>query len=213
VCVASSYADEVLVTKAFSVKFKELDQVASIVNNLLSDRGAVTMQPKLRTLIVQDLDRNMRRIESAIAAFDQPPPSVEIAVKLVRAEKAAEANPVSDEIKTMAKVGEVLKFNRYSLLGSSVIQSQEGHDAVISLADEYQLSFVTDVIQEGNGIIRLKNLQLKKRKKDSQGKDIFTALMTITLNLRNAETLVLGATRFEDSSQALLLVLRGTVKR
>ena len=76
----------------------------------------------------------------------------------------------------------------------------------------YQLSFVTDVIQEGKGIIRLKNFQLKKRKKEVKGSDVFVPLISLTLNLRNAETLVLGASRFEESDQALMVILLAKVK-
>jgi hypothetical protein len=34
----------------------------------------------------------------------------------------------------------------------------------------------------------------------------------LTLNLRNAETLVLGASRFEESDQALMVILLAKVK-
>jgi len=205
-------SEEPLLTKAITIKFKQVDEAASLVNSLLSDQGAVTLQPKLRTLVVQDYEKNLRQIEMAIAAYDVPPPAVEISLKLVRATKNNQVTPISDEIKQMAKLGEVLKFNQYVLLDSSLIQSEEGQSSVVSLAKDYQLSFVTDVIQEGKGIIRLKNFQLKKRKKEVKGSDVFVPLISLTLNLRNAETLVLGASRFEESDQALMVILLAKVK-
>lgn len=205
-------ADQVL-TKAFTIKFKKVDEVATIVNSLLSDRGAVTMQPRLQTLVVQDYERNLRQIEMAIAAFDVPPPAAEVSVKLVRASKNTEETSISNEIKNMAKVAEVLKFNHYSLLDSGILQCEEGQNSVLSLAKDYQLSFIADIIEEKNNIIRLQNFQLKKRKKDSEGKEIFVALITVTINLRDGETLVLGASRFEESDQALLVILLGKVKK
>jgi type II secretory pathway component GspD/PulD (secretin) len=211
-CTISVFADEQVLTKAFTVKFKEVGEVASLVNSLLSDKGAVTIQPKLHTLVVQDFESNLREIEMAIAAFDTPPPTVEISLKLVRASKNTQVTPVSEEIKQMAKLGEVLKFNQYVLLDSSLIQSEEGQPSVVSLAKDYQLSFITDVVQEGKGVIRLKNFQLKKRKKEINGKESFIPLISLTLNLRNAETLVLGASRFEESDQALMVILLAKVK-
>jgi hypothetical protein len=183
------------------------------VNSLLSDKGAVTLQPSLHTIVVQDYEKNLREVEMAIAAYDVPPPSVEISVKLVRASKNPDPQPVSEEIKNMAHFSEVLKFNDYSLLDSGVIESEEGQPSVLTLAHEYQLNFLPDVIQEGNGIIRLKNFQLTKRKVDGKGKQSFAPLLSVTLNLRNAETLVLGASRFEDSDQALLIILLAKVKK
>jgi hypothetical protein len=207
------YAQDVLLTKAFTIKFKKVDQVASLINGLLSEKGAVTLQPRLQTIVVQDYEKNLRQIEMAISAFDVPPPAAEVSVKLVRASKNAEASPISDEIKNMARVGDVLKFNQYALLDSGIVECEEGQNSVLSLAREYQISFIPDIIQEGSNIIRLKNFQLKKKKKDGNGKETFLALLTVTVNLRNAETLVLGASRFEESDQALLIMLLGKVKK
>jgi hypothetical protein len=207
------HAQDPLLTKAFTIKFKKVDQVASLINGLLSEKGAVTLQPRLQTIVVQDYEKNLRQIEMAIAAFDVPPPAAEVSVKLVRASKNAEASPISDEIKNMARVGDVLKFNQYALLDSGIVECEEGQNSVLSLAREYQISFIPDIIQEGNNIIRLKNFQLKKKKKDGNGKGTFLALLTVTVNLRNAETLVLGASRFEESDQALLIMLLGKVKK
>ena len=206
-------AEDQLLTKAFVVKFREVDEVASLVKPLLSDQGAVTLQPRLHTVIVQDFDRNLRQIESAIASFDVPPPSAEIAIKLVRATKETDPLPVTEEVKNMARIGDVLRFNQYKLLDTGSIQCQEGQSTELSLAKDYRISFVPDVIQEGNGVIRLKNFQLKRHVNDQRSKDPFVNLISVTVNLRNGETLVLGASRFEDSDQALLVILLGKVKK
>jgi hypothetical protein len=172
----------------------------------------VTLQPKLRTIVVQDYEANLRQIEMAITGFDVPPPAAEVSVKLVRASRQAKETPVSEEIQNMARVGDVLKFNDYALLDSGRLECQEGELSELTLAKDYRLTFVADIIQEGSKIIRLKNFQLQKRKKDPAGKEVFAPLITVTVNLRESETLVLGASRFEDSDQALLVVLLGKVK-
>lgn len=205
--------EDALLTKVFTVKFKRIDELATIVNGLLSEKGAITLQPSLKTIVVQDYEKNLRQVETAIAAYDVPPPSIEISVKLVRASKNPDPAPVSEEIKNMAHFSEVLKFNDYSLLDSAVVDSEEGQEAVMTLARDYQLNFVPNVVQEGNGIIRLKNFQLMKRKILGKGKPTFSPLLSVTLNLRNEETLVLGASRFEDSDQALLIILLAKVKK
>jgi len=206
------YAQDAVLTKAFTVKFRRVDEVASMINRMLSDKGAVTLRPRLRTVVVQDYEKNLRKIELAVSAFDMPSPSVEISVKLVQAKKESGASIVSEEIKSMAKIGQVLRFNHFSLLDSGFIESEEGKTSEILLAKDYQLRFLPAVIQEGNGIIRLKDFQLNKRKKDVTGKEIFYPLISVTLNLRDSETLILGASRFEDSDHALLVVLLAKVK-
>lgn len=212
-CFSVVQAEEALLTRAFVVKFKKVDEVASLVNPLLSQKGAVTLQPSLHTVIVQDYETNLRQIEMTIAGFDVPPLSAEISVKLIRATKGQAQQPISDEIKSMAKIGDVLRFTDYSLLDTGTIRFQEGESSQLVLADIYQVSFLADVIQGSDGVIRLKSFQLRKHKKETKGRGAWVPVLSLTLNLRDGETLVLGASRFEASDQALLIILSGKVKR
>ena len=207
------FAEDAIITKAFPVKFRKVEDAASLVNGLLSEKGAVTMQPHIKTLVVQDYEKNLRQVEMALSEFDSPPPSIELSVKLVLARKTENAPPVSQEIKDIGKLGEVLRFNNYTLLDNGIITSEEGRSATLNLAKEYQISFTTDVVQEGNGIIRLKNFQLKKKRKGRAKSEVMVPLLSVTLNLKNAETLVLGASQFEESNHALLIILLGKVKK
>jgi type II secretory pathway component GspD/PulD (secretin) len=208
-----AFTDDAILTKAFRIKFRSVDEAASLVNGLLSEEGTVTMQPHMKTIVVRDTDKNLRQIESSLSAFDTPPPSVELSIKLVLAKKTENASAVSQEIKDIGKLGEVLRFNDYTLLDNGLITSEEGRSAILNLAKDYQVSFATDVIQEGNGIIRLKNFQLKKRKRGRSKEESLIPLLSVTVNLRNSETLVLGASQFEESNQALLIILLGKVKK
>ncbi len=210
---ATAFCEDTIVTRAFSIKFRRVEEAFAVINSLLSNKGSITMQPHLKMIVVQDYEMNLRQIEEAVTRFDVPPPSVEISVKLVLAKKTAVSNAISREIKDIGKLGEVLRFNDYTLLDSGVIISEEGRSSVLGLARDYQVNFLADVIQEGNGIIRLKNFQLKKRKRPRSEKESFSTLLSLTLNLRNGETLVLGASRFEESDQALLVILLGKVRK
>jgi len=207
------WAEEAIVTRAFTMKFRKVEDAVFLVNRLLSDRGAVTMQPHLKTVVVQDYESNMKNIGAAIDEFDTPFPSIELSIKLVMARKSATAAPISPEIKDIGKLGEVLRFNQYALLDGGIITAEEGQRAAMNLAEQYQVTFLTDVIQEGNGIIRLKNFELRKIKKGKGGKESVPPLLSVTLNLRNSETLVLGASRFEGSDQALFVILLGKVRQ
>lgn len=210
--LVSADAEESILTRAFSIKFRKVEDAASVINGLLSEKGAITIQPHMKTVVVQDFEKNLRQVEMALAAFDTPPPSVEISVKLVLARKMESENTVSEEIKDVGKLGDVLRFNNYTLLDDGSITSEEGRRVDLNLAKEYQVSFLTDVVQEGNGVIRLKNFQLKKRRKGKAKGEALIPLLSVTLNLRNEETLVLGASRFEESNHALLIILHGKVR-
>lgn len=206
-------ADSSILTRAFRIQFRPVEHVVPVVNSLLSREGSLTLQPGLRTIIVQDHEANLRQVEMAIQDLDVPPPAVEISAKLILATKKEKAGPISEEIKNMAGMGDVLRYNQYSLLDSGTIESQEGERCTLRLARNYQLRFVADVIQEGVGIIRLKDFQLRRRVPGKSKEETFTPLLTVTVNLRNEETVVLGASRFEESEQALLIVLLGKIKK
>lgn len=210
---ALAVADDVVVTRAFRIQFRPVEDVVSVVNPLLSQNGSLTLQPGLRTIVVQDRETNIRQIEMAILDFDVPPPAVEISAKLILAAKRQNPLPISEEIKNMAGMGDILRYNQYSLLDSGTIESQEGERCTLRLARNYELRFVTDVIQEGGGIIRLKDFQLRKRKPGKSREETYVSLLTVTMNLRNEETVVLGASRFEQSEQALLIVLLGRIRK
>lgn len=205
------FAEDALLTRAFTIKFRKVEDAAITVNRLLSEHGAVTIQPHIKTIVVQDYEPNLRKIEAALASYDTPAPSMDLSIKLVLAKKVDGVVPPDQE--DIGNVGKVLRFNQYSVLDRGAVTSQEGRVAALNLAEEYQLTFVTDSIQEDNGLIRLKNFELRKIKKGKGGKDSAPPLLSMTLNLRNAEQLVLGASRFEGSDQALLIILVGKVKK
>jgi hypothetical protein len=207
------FAEEALLSRAFTIKYRKLEDAAMIANRLLSDRGAVTIQPHIKTIVIQDHESNLKKIEAVLSTFDTPPPSVDFSIQLILARKSDSAPPAEKEMKDIGNVGEVLRFNHYSLLDERTVTSAEGRSAGMNLAGEYQLSFLTDSIHEENGIIRLKNFELRKIKKGKGGKEKAAPLLSMTLNLRNAERLVLGASRYEDSDQALLIILVGRVKK
>ena len=137
VFVGVLFADEALLTKAFPIKHRKVEEAASVVNPLLSEKGAVTMQPHIKTLVVQDYEKNLRQVETALNEFDTPPPFVEVSVKLVLARKTENPPAVSQDIKDIGKVGEVLRFNNYQLLDDAVITSEEGKPATLNLAKDY----------------------------------------------------------------------------
>jgi type II secretory pathway component GspD/PulD (secretin) len=205
------FAEETILTRAFTIKFRKVEDAAMIVNRLLSEHGAVTIQPHIKTIVVQDYEANLKKIEGSLASYDTPAPSIDLSIKLVLAKKVDGA--VQPEQEDIGNVGKILRYNQYSVLDHGSVSSQEGRSSAVNLGEQYQLTFVTDSIQQDSGIIRLKNFELRKIRKGKGGKDPAPPLLSMTLNLRNAEQLVLGASRFEDSDQALLVILVGTVKK
>jgi hypothetical protein len=138
--------------------------------------------------------------------------SVEFSIKLMVATKS-DQSPVSKQIKYIGNTGDSARFYNYALLDDGMVTSIEGRPAGLYLAREYQVRFLTDTIQEKEGIIRLKNFELRKIRRGKGGKDPVTPLISANLNLRNAETAILGASKVDESDQTILIILLGKVKK
>jgi hypothetical protein len=137
--------------------------------------------------------------------------SAEVSVKLMMAVKSDQV-AATKQIKYIGNTGDAARFYNYALLGDGMVTSIEGSNAGLYLGREYEVRFLTDRIQEKEGIIRLKNFELRKVRKGKGGKDMLPPLISATLDLRNSETAVLGANRV-DEDQAILLILVGKVKK
>jgi len=138
-------------------------------------------------------------------------PAAEVSIQLMMATKSDQT--VAKQIKYIGNTGDATRFYNYGLVGDGVITSTEGNRTGLYLGREYQVRFVTDTIQQKDGIIRLKNFELRKVRKGRGGKDSAAPLISTTLDLRNSETVVLGASKIDEEDQALLVILIGKVKK
>ena len=79
---AAASAAEPILARAYEVKFKSLADAAELVSPLMSAQGSVTLQPRLKTLTVQDRVSVLDRVASLLRSFDVAPRNVEIAMSL-----------------------------------------------------------------------------------------------------------------------------------
>ena len=78
----AAWSGEPTSARAFELKFKSLADAAELVSPLLSPDGSVTLQPRLKTLVVQDHVAVLDQIRDLLASFDTPPRSVEVTLTL-----------------------------------------------------------------------------------------------------------------------------------
>ena len=70
-------ADEPLSARAYAVKFKSLSDAAEIVSPVLSPDGTMTLQPRLKTLTIQDRPAVIGRLRARRRGFHGRPPGRE----------------------------------------------------------------------------------------------------------------------------------------
>ncbi|NOZ25200.1 MAG: type IV pilus secretin PilQ [Nitrospirae bacterium] len=76
---------EPLVTKVFPISYAEVSKVKSAIDQakILSERGSVSVDQRISSLIVKDVPSNMPKVESLIKTLDKSTPQVMIEARIV----------------------------------------------------------------------------------------------------------------------------------
>lgn len=208
-----------LPTQLFTVRFKDVNDVYLLIEPLLSARGSVQMQPRLRTLAVTDDEETLKKIEALIQSYDLPPRNVEVALQLILA-TTAEKSPetISPRIRgVIQKLNEIsTRWSDYRLLGTATVTSSEGDRASVEMGDDYRISFAVDYVSDDQKIVRFKRFTLDRREKskrpESSG-ETTTRVLDTALNLKEGKLYIFGASRMESSNRALFMTITAAAQR
>ena len=140
--------------RVFAIRFKTVDAVYLLVSPLLGPKGSIRARPHQRTLSVTDAPENLRRIAEAIASFDLPPRSVNVAVQLILASSGeGSPEPTPPPIRGVIEKLSALstRWNDYRLVGNARVRGTEGEFSSLKVGDDYRVSFRVDDISELGG--------------------------------------------------------------
>ncbi len=208
-------AAEPISARAFEVKFKSLADASELIGPLLTPQGTVTLQPRLKTLTVQDQASVLDRVGSLLASFDIAPRNVEIAMSLFlgtdrREQEAGRILPPSSMTKDVRGIAETLgdftKWNAYEPLGGRAVTGVEGSRVTVNLSDEYRVSYDIDTVRDQS--VKLANFVLQKVTRGSDGKDKVQDVYSAAVVLPVGRMLMLGAAQNPESKRALFLTLQ-----
>lgn len=124
-------------SRVFDIKNRDPINLARVLGPLTSGfKGAVALpNPEFRTITVRDFPENIAVIEEAIRRLDTPEPAraaVEFRVHmLIASNDAAASNSYPAELSDVVKqLQSTLGYKNFSLMGSQVVRSKEGPEAV-----------------------------------------------------------------------------------
>ncbi|HEX4823139.1 MAG TPA: secretin N-terminal domain-containing protein [Candidatus Polarisedimenticolaceae bacterium] len=201
--------------RAFEVKFKSLADAAELVSPLLSPQGTVTLQPRLKTLTVQDQAEVLDRIAAVLKSFDTAPRDVEIAMSLFlgtdrREQEAGRSVPpetMTRDVRGIAEtLGDFTKWNSYEPLGGRAVTAAEGGRVTASLSDEYRVAYDVETVRDDT--VRLTNFVLQRVTRSPEGKETVQDVYSAAVVLPVGRMLMLGAAQNPESKRALFLTLR-----
>jgi len=205
-----------ILARAFVVHHRALADAADLVQPILSPDGSVTLQPRLRTLVVQDRSDVLTRVATLLESFDLPPRNVEVTLSLFlgtaqeRVGQSPGAASFSREVRgVLETLGDFTKWTSYEPLGSrAVIAIEGGAPVVAELSADYRVVFTVDAVQLGQRAVTFKRFSLQRRLRDDEGhetiQDLYTAGMVLPLDRLQT----VGAASDPGSKRALFLTLQ-----
>jgi hypothetical protein len=208
---------EAVLARAYEIRFRPLKDAADLVGSVLSPEGSVTLQPRLRTLVVQDRKSVLDRIASLLGSFDLPPRNVEVTLSLFlgtdrREEEAgrqSRAEGLTREVRGVTEtLGDVTKWNAYEPLGSRSVIGAEGATVTANLSEDYRVTFEVESVTEPQGVVRFRSVSLKRVGRRPDGSEKVEDLVTTAIVIPSGRLLVVGAAKSPDSRKALFLTLQ-----
>jgi hypothetical protein len=206
-----------VLARAYEVRFRALNDAADLVASVLSPEGTLTLQPKLRTIVVQDRAAVLDRVGSLLQSFDLPPRNAEVTLSLFlgtdrrdeEAGRQAQPEGLSREVRGVTEtLGDVTKWNAFELLGSRSVVGVEGAPVTVNLSDDYRVTFEVASVSEPMGVITFRTVSLKRVGRGVDGVERVEDIVTTSIVLPKGRQQVIGAAKSPDSRKALFLALQ-----
>lgn len=203
--------------RSYQIQFKSLPDALDLITGLLSDEGSVSLQPRLKRLVVQDSREVLDRVGAVLEDFDVPPVNVEVTVSLFigsdrREEEAgrhANTGSISREVRGITEtLGDFTKWTAYDPIGSRSVTCAEGSRVTVNLSDDYRVVFDVDAVEERLGKVKFADFTLQKIIRTAEGTKRYENQYTQGIVLPMGRLLVVGAARDPGSKKALFLSLK-----
>lgn len=219
--VARPADDERLLARAFEVRYRPLADVADLIEPLLSADGAMTLTPRLKTIVVEDRVAVLDKVAALLASYDLPPRNIEVTFSLFlgtdrrgeQAERTVAGPGLSSEVRgVLETLSDVTKWTAYEPLGSRSVTGAEGEEVVVTLSEEFRVVFAVESVQDVSGVIKFKQLALQQLRREPDGTPALAEIYRASIGVNVGKLTVVGAARDPDSKRALFLALQARPK-
>ena len=175
---APSAAADPISARAFAVRFKSVSDAAEVISPVLSPQGSVTLQPRLKSLTVQDHVSVLDRIAALLQSFDIAPRNVEISLSLFlgtdrREQEAGRVVPpvaMTRDVRGVAEtLGDFTKWNSYEPLGGRAVTAAEGGRVTVNLSEEYRVVYDVEAVLDQS--VKLTNFVLQRLTRGADGRE------------------------------------------
>lgn len=204
-----------LKTRVFTIRYRDVDDVYTLISPHLGPRGSVQVQPRLKAITVLDAPANLEAISGLIAGYDVPPRAVEVAVQLILATAGTGGAPPSPPpirgvIDRLSALN--TRWNDYRVVGDARVLGTEGEQSSLRVGDDYRVDFRIEQVTDETRVIRFKPFELAKRDLTVEGNERYSPVLRTVLNLRDAQQFIVGASKMERSNKALFMAITASLQ-
>lgn len=215
-------AEDPISARAFEIHYRPLEDAVDVVSAVLSEEGEYTLRPRVKTLVVQDRESVLGRVERLLESWDVPPRNAEFTFTLILGQEPAEDRdgrglpaepPLSAEVRrVMDMLVDVTKWSDYHSLGSRAVTGAEGDRVVANLGRDYRVIFVLESVHETQAKIKLERLTLQRMHVEEDGRERFEDLYRAGMVLNAGRVTLVGAAKDPSARNALFLAVQGNVR-
>jgi hypothetical protein len=198
-----------LVVHVYALKHQPATEALTLVQPLLSARGAVELRRSDNTLVLRDTVLALERILPVLVEFDHPLRSVQVEIWLIRASGAAKVSPVQPARPSnvppelLANLLSHLPYQHYELVADSRVGSREGQRVTFQLGDQHSVRFRLGTVV-GERRLRLVGFEVFREHRGEPQE----SLVKSDLNLWLGRNMVFALSQGEQSPTALMVVVR-----
>ena len=194
--------------RQFTLEYKRAEDIYELIEPFLVPEKSKVSQ-RLNALTVMASPDNMEEIESIIREHDTPPKQVWAEVLLIEASnKEAAKGGTPEEIKPVVdKLKGLFKYKSYAVIGRAEGMGME------TSALEFGTPGGTDsptIFRVKTGLVLTGQVVQLQRLTIDVAKPLHNQILT-SINIKNGETLILGASRNDEADSALITVVKAKI--
>lgn len=200
------------------IKYADGKALSQLLNPYLSKHGRVHFEQRTRAMTLVDEPAIVEVMLKMIKRFDLKPRQIQFVLRLIEADQADKPGKIPPEIQSVVKqIQQVLRYNRFSVLDQSFLAIEANRESSLQVGGEngYSVDMATEMVEQSGDSVRLR-FHLYKRKqvavRDTEAKFVRKTLIATTVELKDGETAVLGASKINGSGKALITVVSMKLK-
>ena len=198
--------------RSFPVRFRPLGDAAELIGAILSEQGEITLQPRLKTIVVVDRVSVLDQIGPLLESFDLPPRSVEVSLALALGTQAEAGRTKADELhprdRGIWEVVPITGFTAFDPLGKRSIIGVEGSTVTTDLSEDYRVVFEVDWVDDDR--VSFKSFALLRVTRTPEGEEQVRNVYSADITVKAGKPVLVGAAQAPNSKKALFFRLEAS---